>query len=144
MKSLQCWSTYKMSNIDWDFVSVIIDLIEYLVVVIFGVITFLFFKVKCLKIIKIEDNGGVDVIIQNISKNTIFIKDLCIIVKNKELNTARIIPSKEFAHDLPDDLSPKGYYKMSIDFSVLNIHQGDSAKIKIDIYNHYTFKRRVK
>ena len=133
-----------MNNINWDFVSVIIDLIEYFVAVTIGVITFLFFKVRCLKIIKIKDNGGVDVIIQNISKNTVFIKDLYIIVKNKKINTIRIIPHKEFAHDMPDDLSPKGYYKVNIDFSVLNINQKDSAKIKINIYNHYTFKRKVK
>jgi len=131
-------------KINWDFVSVVLDLINYLVIIIVGVATFLYFKIKRLKIIIINDDGGKDIIIQNITNNAVFIKDLNIIIKGKNSKKRRTISYKEFAHDLPNDIPPKGYYKISMDYCVLDIKKSDTVMIKVDIYSHYSYRRKVK
>ena len=134
----------KINEYHWDFISVIIDLLNYLIIIVTAIATYIYFKIRRLKVITISDTGGRDVIIQNISKNTVFIKDINLIVKNKNTKQKRIIPATEFAQVLPNEIEPKSFYKFNLDYILLNIEEINIVKIRIDLYNKYTYTKRIK
>ncbi len=129
-----------LSDYPWDFVSVIIDLIYYLIIITGAVFTFIYFKLKKIKIFSIDDNNGCNIIIQNITKNTIFIKDIKIITKCKNTNTRRVIQIE----DLPKQLNPKTFYQINLDYIVENIKDNDIVVVETVIYENYNYKKRIK
>ena len=70
-----------VSEYPWNFISVLISGLYYLITIITAVVTFLNFKIKKVKVISINDIGGQNIIIQNITKNVIFIKSISIIMQ---------------------------------------------------------------
>lgn len=129
-----------LNDYPWDFISVIIDLIYYLIIITGAVFTFIYFKLKKIKIFSIDDNNGCNIIIQNITKNTIFIKDIKIITKCKNTNTRRVIQIE----DLPKQLNPKTFYQTNLDYIVENIKDNDVVVVETVIYENYNYKKRIK
>lgn len=129
-----------LNDYPWDFISVIIDLIYYLIIITGAVFTFIYFKLKKIKIFSIDDNNGCNIIIQNITKNTIFIKDIKIITKCKNTNTRRVIQIE----DLPKQLNPKTFYQINLDYIVENIKDNDIVVVETVIYENYNYKKRIK
>lgn len=129
-----------ISDYPWDFISVIIDLIYYLIIITGAISTFIYFKFKKIKIFSIDYNGGCNIIIQNITKNTIFIKDIKIITKCKNTKTPRIIPIEDF----PKQLNPKAFYQKKLDYMVEDIKDNDIVVVETVIYENYNYKKRIK
>lgn len=129
-----------LNDYPWDFISVIIDLIYYLIIITGAVFTFIYFKLKKIKIFSIDDNNGCNIIIQNITKNTIFIKDIKIITKCKNTNTRRVIQIE----DLPKQLNSKTFYQINLDYIVENIKDNDIVVVETVIYENYNYKKRIK
>lgn len=125
---------------NWDFISVIIDILNYFIIITTAIITFMYLKIKRLKIITIKDIGGRNIIIQNISKNTVFIKNITVIVKNKDTKQRRKINFE----DLPDEIEPKSFHKFSLDYGVHDIEKNNIVHIKINLHSKYTYIKRIK
>lgn len=134
----------KLDEFNWDFISVIIDLLNYLIIIVTAIVTFIYLKIRRLKIITINDTGGRNVIIQNISKNTVFLKDINLIVKNKNTKQSRIIPATDFVQASQDEIEPKSFIKLNLDYILLNIEENDTVKMRISLYNRYTYTKRIK
>ena len=128
-----------VSEYPWNFISVLISGFYYLITIITAVVTFLYFKIKKVKVISINDIGGQNIIIQNITKNVIFVKSISIIVKCNDTKNKRII-----ILDSPDIIEPKSYHKINLDYSIHDIEESDTVKIKIEVHQKHTHKKRIK
>lgn len=128
-----------VSEYPWNLISVLTNGLYYFFVIIGAVLTFLYFKIKKVKVISINDIGGQNVIIQNITNNAIFIKSISMIVKGNDTKNKRII-----ILDSPDIIEPKSYHKINLDYSVHDIEESDTVKIKIEVHQKHTHKKRIK
>lgn len=124
----------------WDFISVLMDALNYLFIITGASLTFLYFKIRKLKIMTIGDIGGCDVIIQNISKDIVFIKSICIIVNCKDKKNKRIININDF----PEKIESKSFYKVNVDYIIQEINEKDNLHIKVELYPKSFYKKRIK
>ena len=108
-----------INEYNWDFISLIIQVLNYFVIITSAILSFIYFKIKRLKIISIEDNGGYEIIVQNISKDAVFVKKIVAIIKNNYSKDKKIINF----NDLPDVIEPKSYYKFILDCAIYNIEK---------------------
>lgn len=129
-----------MNNFDWDFISLIIEVLNYFVIITSAIFAFFYFKIKKLKIISIKDDGGYKIIVQNISKNAVFVKNITVIIKNNFSKYKKIIN----INDLPDVIESKSYYKFILDCAIYNIEKDSMIQIKTELYPKYIYKKRIK
>ncbi len=125
-----------INKINWDFISTLIQGINLILVFLPAIFLYIYNKAKKIKIIVSKSSAGSLVIIQNISKNTIFIKSVKLIVNHNIIDITKNDSNKEIEAN-------KALHK-KIDYKILNIKNVNSFTVKVDIFGIIKYSKKVK
>lgn len=128
----------------WDCVTALIELFNTLIIIIPALIGFIYYKCKKINIIELKkSSAGVEIAIQNITKNTLFITNTQITYKIKRGDR------KEKCYKFLDnnniiELKPNQIKRVPIDYELLKIEKSECKKIIVTIQNKSKYKKRIK
>ena len=128
--------------INWDCILVIIELFNTLIIIIPAIITFIYFRFKKINIISLSKENGSIIAIHNISKNVVFIKDISICYKEKQLtkkNKKSIIDNNDLI-----ELEPNQTHKVKIDYVKYGIKEYEKKKIIVSLNNSIRYTKRIR
>lgn len=137
-----CWE--EVNKINWNFVLVLIELLNILIIFIPAFVGLIYYKIRRLKVIVKKSNHGSNIIIQNISKNTVFIKKIELKCANNN-KRKKIIQYNKLKSLLPKtELNPNEYINIKVDYGALDIDAYKKIQIKIQLFDKYDYRKRVK
>lgn len=128
--------------INWDVVLVLIEIFNTLIIVIPATFTFLYYKFKKINMIVSSNENGSTIVIQNVSKNAIFVKEITLFFRKRKTMKYTTISLNENSDIL--ELTPNSTYKLKIDYLKYGIKEFEKKKIKITLNNRLKYTRRIK
>lgn len=131
-----------INQINWDFVSTIISCIDTLIIIVPAIIGFIYYKFRKVRIILLRETNGLKIIIQNVSKNTIYIKDLNLICgSDKE---AKSFPKSELDQKNTLEIPPDESLIVNLDYEFFPIKTYKKKQIVVSVNNHLKYRKRIK
>lgn len=133
-----------VNQVNWEALSTIASWAEIFLIIIPAVTLYIYYKISYVNFWVFNQTiNGVKVAIHNKSKNSLFILNIKLIIKNKRNIKIYDYPlslSQEYLSIDPDDIT-----QINIDYAKYEINDNDSIKLKIQFGGKYLKKyKKVK
>lgn len=130
-------------SINWDMISAIIDVLNFIAIFVPAIIIFIFYKINKLDLIIADiSKSQVQIIVHNKSPKAIFLRKIYLIYKKNKQEKKLELPFSNNNHYIC--IKSDAIYNLDIDLNLYDITENAQLCIKVIHNGIFTYSKKIK